>query len=184
MFTPIPKAKDTKQNYEQKPMSTGPYMVDSYNPGTELKLVKNPNWDPNTDPVRHQYLDGYDFKFGQDTLKVQRQVLASSGPDANALNYSNLDASLLPEVKDQTRSSRAPAPCTDRLPMDTRKIPLEVRKADRQAYPYDRWRKVAGLTPDTAIPASTYLPPAVPGYEKYELPGLNGRQGRRGPGHC
>ncbi len=92
MFTPIPKAKDTKQNYEQKPMSTGPYMVDSYNPGTELKLVKNPNWDPTTDPVRHQYLDGYDFKFGLDTLKVQRQVLASSGPDANALNYSNLDA--------------------------------------------------------------------------------------------
>jgi peptide/nickel transport system substrate-binding protein len=75
MFTPIPKAKDTQKNYEQRPMTTGPYQVTSYQPGAELKLSKNPSWDPNTDPVRHQYVDGWDFKFAQDTLKVQRQVL-------------------------------------------------------------------------------------------------------------
>ena len=41
MFTPIPKAKDTKENYQNKPLATGPYKFDSFTPGTELKLVKN-----------------------------------------------------------------------------------------------------------------------------------------------
>lgn len=174
MFTPIPKAKDTKKNYEQHPLATGPYQVASYTPGTELKLSKNPNWDPATDPVRHQYVDGWDFKFSQDLIKAQRQVLASSGPDANALSYTNLDVSLLPEVTDQSQLIKGDGPCTITLPMDTRKIPLEVRKLVAEAYPYDSWRKVAGLNPNDDPPASTILPRAVPGFEKYELPGLTG----------
>jgi peptide/nickel transport system substrate-binding protein len=174
MFTPIPKAKDTKKNYEQHPLATGPYQVASYTPGTELKLSKNPNWDPATDPVRHQYVDGWDFKFGQDLIKAQRQVLASSGPDANAMSYTNLDVSLLPEVKDESQLIKGDGPCTITLPMDTRKIPLDVRKLVAEAYPYDSWRKVAGLNPNDDPPASTILPRAVPGFEKYELPGLTG----------
>ncbi|MFG1907806.1 ABC transporter substrate-binding protein [Kribbella sp. NPDC048928] len=174
MFTPIPKAKDTQKNYEQHPMTTGPYQVASYTPGTELKLTKNPSWDPNTDPVRHQYVDGWDFKFSQDLIKAQRQVLASSGPDANAVNYENLDVSLLPEVKDQSQLVKGQSPCNIMYTMDTRKIPLDVRKLIAKAHPYDSWRKVAGLNPTDDPPSSTILPPAVPGYEKYELPGLNG----------
>ncbi|WP_433021545.1 ABC transporter substrate-binding protein [Kribbella sp. CA-294648] len=175
LFTPIPQAADTKKEYELKPKSTGPYKLASLTPGSELKLVKNEHWDPNTDPVRYQYVDGFNFKFAQDTIKVQRQVLASSGVDANALNYSNLDASLLNEVKDQSQIIKGDSPCVITFSMDTRKIPLDVRKLIAKAYPMDDWRKVAGLTPDTAVPASTYLPPAVPGYEKYELPGLTGK---------
>jgi peptide/nickel transport system substrate-binding protein len=174
MFTPIPKAADTQKNYELKPKTTGPYQVASLTPGSELKLTKNPNWDPASDPVRYQYVDAFDFKFAQDTIKVQRQVLNSNGPDANALNYSNLDASLLGEVKDQSQIIKGNSPCTITWPLDTRKIPLEVRKLIGQAYPFADYRKVAGLTPESAIPASTILPPAVPGYEKFELPGLNG----------
>jgi peptide/nickel transport system substrate-binding protein len=174
MFTPIPKASDTKTNYQNHPLSTGPYQVASYTPGTELKLSKNPNWDPKTDPVRHQYVDGWDFKFGQDLIKAQRQVLASSGPDANALSYTNLDVSLIPEVKDQTQLVKGDGPCTITLPMDTRKIPLEVRKLVAEAFPYNAYRKVAGLNPNDDPPASTILPRAVPGYQKYDLPGLTG----------
>lgn len=175
MFTPIPKAKDTKKTYDLKPMTTGPYQVTSYTPGSQLKLAKNPNWDPNTDPVRHQYPDSWDFKFSQDLVKVQRQVLASAGPDANAMNYTDLDASLVPEVKDQSQIIRGQQPCTYLFGMDTRKISMEIRQLIAKSYPYDTWRKVAGLNPDSAIPASTILPPAVPGHEKFELPGLNGK---------
>jgi peptide/nickel transport system substrate-binding protein len=178
MFTPIPKAKDTQKNYEQKPMTTGPYMVSSYTPGTELKLVKNTNWDPKSDPVRYQFVDGWDFKFSQDPIKVQRQVLASVGPDANAMNYSNLDVSLLPEVKDQSQLIKGAGNCTITLPMDTRRIPIEVRKLIAETYPYDAWRKVAGLDPNTDPKASTILPIAVPGHVDYQLPGLTGS----GPG--
>lgn len=177
LFTPIPESKDTRQNYEKSPMSTGPYKVDSYQPGTQLKLSRNTNWDPNTDPVRHQYPQAFDFKFGLDQVKVQRQVLASSGPDANALNYTNIDATLLPTLNDKNRSQlvKGMGNCQTFLTMDSRKIPLEVRRAIAVAYPFDELRKVAGLTDAAEPPASTILPAAVPGYEKFEVPGLTGR---------
>ncbi len=175
MFTPIPKAKDTKQNYEKNPMATGPYMVAAYSPGVQLKLTKNPNWDPNTDPVRHQYLDGFDFKFGQDLIKAQRQVLKSTGKDASALNYENLDSTLLPELKDEsTQIVKGAAPCTVYWQFDARKTPIELRKLLAKAFPFDSYRKVMGLTTIADPPASTILPPAIPGWEKYELPNLNG----------
>ncbi|NEA33640.1 ABC transporter substrate-binding protein [Streptomyces sp. SID13031] len=174
MFTPIPEQADTQSTYELHAKATGPYKIDSLTPGAELTLVKNPNWDPATDPVRHQYVDSWDFKFSQDLIKSQRQVLASNGPDASALNYTNLDASLLAEVKDPSQIIKGQAPCVYTFPMDSRKIPLEVRRLIAKAYPFDEYRKVAGLTPQTAIPASTYIPPATPGYQKYELPGLTG----------
>jgi peptide/nickel transport system substrate-binding protein len=131
MFGPIPQAKDTKDNYKNKWISTGPYMMDSYTPGTELKLKKNPNWDKNTDPVRHQYADAWDFKWGVDDVANQKQVLASVGADATSLNYGNIDASLIPDVSGDKKSQliQGASPCTIVLQLDTRKIPLEVRKA-------------------------------------------------------
>ncbi|MTA46464.1 MAG: ABC transporter substrate-binding protein, partial [Actinobacteria bacterium] len=32
-FSPVPKAKDTKQNYDLRPVSSGPYKIESYNRG-------------------------------------------------------------------------------------------------------------------------------------------------------
>ena len=176
MFTPIPKAKDTKQSYEQHPMTTGPYMWQSYNPGAELKLVKNPNWDPNTDPVRHQYVDAWDFKWGGDAIKSQQQVLASQGPDAAAVEYDNIDASVVPQLTGDKKAQliQGASPCTIVEQMDTRKIPLEVRKAIAVAYNWDEMNKVAGNTSLTTEPASSILPPAVPGYTKFTVPGLTG----------
>ena len=52
MFTPIPKDKDTKDDYQNNPMATGPYQYESYTPGAEMKLKRNPNWDPTTETPR------------------------------------------------------------------------------------------------------------------------------------
>jgi peptide/nickel transport system substrate-binding protein len=60
---PVPpeyaKKYDTQNpsTYSQHEVATGPYMlqanssgtVTGYSPGKEIKLVRNPNWDPNTD---------------------------------------------------------------------------------------------------------------------------------------
>ena len=180
MFTPIPKEKDTKTNYEKAPMATGPYQLDSYQPGVQLKLKKNPHWDPNSDPTRHQFADNWVFKFGLDLIKIQRQVLASSGPDANAVNYDNLDSTLLPQTRGEAAKQliKGDGPCVNFFTMDSRSIPLPVRRAVAKAFPYDTNRKVSGLTSLADPPASTILPPSVQGYQKYEIPGLTGT----GPG--
>ena len=48
---PVEKAKDTGANYQLHPMSTGPYMFQSYQPNKQLVLVPNPNWTQNEDPA-------------------------------------------------------------------------------------------------------------------------------------
>ena len=182
-FTPIPKAKDTRADYKNNPMATGPYQFDTFTPGTELKLKRNPHWDANSDPARHAYPDAWVFKWGQDDVKTQQQVINSSGPDASALNYADIDASLVPQLVGDKLSQlvQGDAPCTIVWSIDTRKVPLDVRKAIAKAYPYDAIWAADGLNRYRAEPASTVLPPSVPGYIKYPpLPDLSG-QGKGDP---
>lgn len=176
MFTPIPQAKDTQAEYKNNPMATGPYQFDTFTPGVELKLKRNPNWDTNSDPARHQYPDGWVFKWGDDAIKTQQQVLNSNGPDAAAINYDNLDASLIPEVEKKTQQLiQGPGVCTIVWQLDTRKIPIEVRKAIAKAFPYEQYWKASGNNTYVAEPASTVLPPSVQGYKKYPpVPDLAG----------
>ena len=75
-FTGIPQAKDTKEEYGNHPLATGPYMFEDYKPGSSLTLVKNPNWDPATDPGRIQSVDEWVFKFGEDTAKIENTILS------------------------------------------------------------------------------------------------------------
>jgi peptide/nickel transport system substrate-binding protein len=47
---PVPEAKDTGTKYKQHVISSGPYMFQSNDPGKQFTLVRNPNYDPKTDP--------------------------------------------------------------------------------------------------------------------------------------
>lgn len=177
MFTPIPKAKDNKQDYKNHPLATGPYMFDTYQAGTSLTLKKNPNWDANTDPARHQYADAFDFKWGGDAVKLQQAALNSAGNDANAINYDELDSSLIPQITGDKKAQlvQGQSSCTIVVQLNSQKIPLEVRKAIAKAWPYDSDFKTAGKNDLVAERASTILPPSVPGYQKYPpLPDLSG----------
>src|SRR5690606_37334319 len=144
--------------------------------------VRNPHCDPNTDPVRQQYPQRWEVKRGGDDGVPQQQVLNSSNPvDAAALSYGNLDASPIPQRRGEKRQQLLTgiSPCTIVYQMDTRKIPLEVRKAIAKAHPYDQTWTAEGLNEFVAEPASTVMPPSVQGYQKYEPhPDLDGT----GPG--
>jgi len=47
---PVPQAKDTGANYQLHPLSTGPYMFQSYQLNKQYTLVPNPKWNPAWDP--------------------------------------------------------------------------------------------------------------------------------------
>src|SRR3954470_22014418 len=49
---PVPQAKDTGSKYKEHVVSTGPYMFQTNELGKSFALVRNPNWDPATDPNR------------------------------------------------------------------------------------------------------------------------------------
>jgi len=78
-FSPVPKAKDTKQNYDLHPMATGPYKIDSYDRGKQMTLVRNSYWDPKTDPLRHQFPDTIKVKFGYEQNALEQQLISDSG---------------------------------------------------------------------------------------------------------
>ncbi len=78
-FSPIPVAKDTKQNYDLHPMSTGPYKIESYDRGKQMTLVRNSYWDPKTDPLRHDFPDTIKVKFGFEQNALEQQLIADSG---------------------------------------------------------------------------------------------------------
>ncbi|MBW8732330.1 MAG: ABC transporter substrate-binding protein, partial [Terrabacter sp.] len=162
-FTPIPEAKDKKADYQLHPLAPGSYMFDKYTPGTELVLKRNPNWDPATDPARHNYPDGFHFKWGVDVIKTQTAILASNGDDATSLNWDAIDSSLIPQIEGDKKAQfeEGPSSCVLMVNLDARKIPIETRKAIAVAWPFDSIHKAGGETTHSFSPASTIIPPTI-----------------------
>ncbi|AWN31196.1 ABC transporter substrate-binding protein [Streptomyces sp. NEAU-S7GS2] len=55
--SPVKRSQDTKAKYGLRPFSSGPYKFRSYSPGKSLELVRNPHWQPSSDPVRNALPD-------------------------------------------------------------------------------------------------------------------------------
>ncbi|MFC6707378.1 ABC transporter substrate-binding protein [Flexivirga alba] len=175
--TPVPQSAEKKATYEKDPLATGPYMMKSFTKGTSMVLQKNPQWDAKSDPIRHQYPDTINIKLGVTALTEQQRIFANSGDGATSLDISGLDAGLESKAKSQTQQVVfGESPCESYLPLDSQKIPLDVRKAIAVAYPYDQTRKAGGESNLTFDPATTYAPPQVPGIKQY--PAVNAMTGK------
>lgn len=100
-FFPVPKAADVGERYGQPghlPVSSGPYEVESYSTGKggRFMLLRNPQWDPSSDPVRKAYPDVWEVDFGLDPRVIDRRLMAGAGKDASAIGYEPI----LPEDRD------------------------------------------------------------------------------------
>jgi peptide/nickel transport system substrate-binding protein len=173
---PIPQGKvSDPKTYKNHPWSTGPYMISKFSPSKEMVLKRNPNWDPNTDPSRTQYPDGYDFKTQQPSEKIDQILLADSGDGQTTLTYDDLLATDFNKMQQQSpeRLTLGGSPCTYYWAPDNRKITSKkVREALQFAYPYKNAVLAAGLIPGVnAIPASNLMPPGLPGRTPYNTTG-------------
>lgn len=101
---PLPPAKDTRSEYDRRIFSSGPYKIKEYVKGTRMVLERNPNWDPKTDALRHNYLDGVTVEFGPDDTAQTERVLAASGDDAAAIAWDGVPQSLVNQVLGGDRS--------------------------------------------------------------------------------
>jgi len=99
-FNPVPKAADTGETYGDNPVSSGPYQIDSYTTGNggKMVLVRNPNWDPASDPVRKAYPDRWEINFGVDPKVMDQRLIASQGDDAYAIQYGGIQPENLSTV--------------------------------------------------------------------------------------
>jgi peptide/nickel transport system substrate-binding protein len=86
-FSPVPEAKDTGENYGLKPVSNGPYKVDTYETGAggKMILVRNDQWSEDQDSYRKAYPDTWEVDFGLDEKVIDQRLIESSGNDAFAI---------------------------------------------------------------------------------------------------
>src|SRR5919204_586411 len=136
--SPIPQGYAAKYDsqtpsstYGQHQIDTGPYYVQTYKPGTEIVLARNPNWNSKLD-FRPAYLDKIDIQEGfSDTASAGRKILTGS-------DQVNGDFSALPETvklaatKYQSQMTLTPAGANRYVAFNMTKPPfndINVRKA-------------------------------------------------------
>jgi peptide/nickel transport system substrate-binding protein len=176
--SPVPQAKDTKEAYDSHPVASGPYKIKEFNKGRDIILVRNPNWDPDSDPIRHDYPDQVYVEIGPDVTQATERVLASSGDDAYAVNEDGVASALVPQARAKKEQLiDAPTSLVWRLDINNDRIKdLKVRQAI--AYALDKRGVLTVFGGDAAGQLThTVLPPSTIGYKDYPDPYDGGPNG-------
>src|SRR5918995_1570447 len=175
---------ESPSTYGQNQVSTGPYMFENnaegeaigYEPGREIHIVRNPNWDPETD-YRPAYVDEITVREGfTDVNAAMRKILQGE---------SQVNGDILPEPESLKLAAQEFPDQLQLLPSGGNRyvalnttIPpfddINVRKAvvaaaDREALRLERGGELVGPI------ATHFIPPDIPGFE--EAGGLQGPGG-------
>ncbi|MFF0229349.1 ABC transporter substrate-binding protein [Micromonospora sp. NPDC005254] len=177
---PLPADKDTGVDLDKQPFSSGPYKVAKNQVGVQITLDRNPNWDPKTDPVRHQYPDRFVWTFGPTADAANNRVIADNGADQSALAFNTVPASLVAKVAGdaalKSRTILSPTPSANQLVINNQRVTdLKVRQALN--YAIDREGLIKAMGGQTvAAPMTTLMPSATIGYKAYDAypAGANG----------
>ena len=146
--------------YGEHQLATGPYYVTSYQPGKEILLERNPNWDASTD-YRPAYLDKIDFQEGfSDTVSAGKKILTGSD-QANGDFSSEPETLKLAATQYPDQMQITPSGGLRYVAMNTSKPPFDdvnVRKAvvagaDREAMIATRGGPLAGTVGNALHPA-------------------------------
>jgi peptide/nickel transport system substrate-binding protein len=184
---PVPeeyaKKFDAEQpsTYADNVVATGPYMIENnaqgeltgYQPNKEIRLIRNPNWDPETD-WRPAYLDNITIQEGfTDPTSASAKILnGDASVNGDFPPSKQAQQQFAQEAPDQM--SIAPSGGNRYIAMKTTEPPFDdinVRKAviansDREALRDTRGGELIG-------PVATHIiPPQIPGFE--EAGGLEG----------
>jgi peptide/nickel transport system substrate-binding protein len=171
---PVPRDADTGARYKEHVISSGPYMFEEYHEGVGFTLVRNPNWDPATDPNRPALPDRIEVSLGVNANDIDNRLisgdlhvdLAGTGVQPAALSRVLSDPAL------RAQSDNPAAPRLWYTSINPRIEPLddiECRKAilyatDRTGYQTAYGGELAG-----GPIATTLLPPQIPGYQAFDL---------------
>ncbi|WP_030452362.1 ABC transporter substrate-binding protein [Herbidospora cretacea] len=180
---PVPQAKDTGIKYRDHVVASGPYMFETVEQGSRYVLVRNPNWDPATDPVRKALPDKYEISLGVEANDLDNRIIAGdlhvdiagTGVQPAALGTIQTDPALR-ERADNPVSARTwyISILNDNPPLDN----IECRKAviyaaDRVGLQNAYGGQLAGDI------ATSLMPSNIGGWKKLDLyPTANGDEAK------
>ncbi|MFF9407977.1 ABC transporter substrate-binding protein [Streptomyces anandii] len=174
-FSPVPASREKGVQYDLRPFSSGPYRIDTYERGKKLVLVRNPHWDPATDQVRKAYPDRIVVQQGLKRGQIDDRIIASSGADASAVEWSDMDpasiAKVLPRPEVKKRLAAEQTGCTDMLALNTSRAPFDdLRLRQAMQYAVDKSAQVtANGGPALNDIATGYLPPSLTGVRRADF---------------
>jgi peptide/nickel transport system substrate-binding protein len=190
MFAPVPGEYAANyavgENYSGHVVGSGPYTPDVYIPGETVVLVRNPHWDPATDPLRKAWVDRIHVRVGVGISLIQRQIEREEAD--LSLNSHVPQARVAALRADPQRSRRVSVNTTGSLlflvlgtnPKAGAIADVRVRQAVNYAIDKVAYRDaVAGRFAATGELASTIMAPGSLGYRHYDLYPTPG--GRGGP---
>ncbi|MFG3104723.1 ABC transporter substrate-binding protein [Streptomyces sp. NPDC048182] len=175
-YSLVPKKHDTKEKYDKRPFSCGPYKIGARSIGKSMTYVRNEHWDPKTDPIRNAYPDKFQFGFTYELLASTDRYIADRGNDQYAISIFNEVAServaqVLTNAELKKRVLTQVDTVTYYWPINTTRIKdVKVRQAINWAWPHQQLQTIKGGAAVTEI-ATTILSPVTPGYEKFDLYG-------------
>jgi peptide/nickel transport system substrate-binding protein len=180
MFAPVPGEYAAEYaigvNYDGHVVGSGPYTPDTYIPGKTIVLVRNPNWDPATDPLRKAWVDRIQVKLNVSITSIQ-QAIEREDADLSLSSH-------VPQVRvaalraDPERSRRLSVNTTGwllHLVLGTHRragaiADVRVRQAINYAIDKVAYRDaIAGRYAAAGELASTIMAPGSLGYRHYDL---------------
>ncbi|MFI5839407.1 ABC transporter substrate-binding protein [Catenuloplanes sp. NPDC051500] len=167
---PVPVARDTGAQYGSKPASSGPYKIESYEPGKAIKWTRNTNWDQASDPLRKALPDAINMTITTNADDMDQRLIAGTA-DIDAAQTGVQAAARTKILQDKTLAANSDTPTTGFIryaAMSTGVAPFEnvdCRKAvilasDPTSLQTARGGPIAGG--DIGV---NMLPPNIPGSE-------------------
>ncbi|MER5883472.1 ABC transporter substrate-binding protein [Streptomyces sp. NPDC001941] len=167
---PSAPGKDPGEPYNKRPLASGPYKFGEIKTGKSISMVKNTQWKADTDPIRHQYVDGFQISFGSEEAETTRRLLADRGSDKTAMSFSDAVTtdtaqSVLDDPGTKSRSFREVQPYEDYMAINTRRVKdKRVREAIAYALPSAQiLAQVGGKT--GGVVAGNLMSPSLAGWQ-------------------
>ncbi|MFD8077046.1 ABC transporter substrate-binding protein [Streptomyces sp. NPDC059718] len=171
MSSPVPKAKDTKESYQDQPVASGPYRIASYDAAKGLRLVRNDKWDPATDAIRTALPDEVELTIAADAAAVDTALMNGTA-DLDLAQTGVQQATRTRILADDALTSRADLVQTGAVryfSLQTAVAPLDdyrCRWAVQYATDRSLLRDALGGQ-DAGDVAGGMLPPTVGGHDRH-----------------
>jgi len=181
-YSLVNKKHDTKEKYDKRPFALGPYRIGSRDIGKSLTYVRNDHWDPKTDPIRNAYPDKYIFQFGFELVASTDRYIADKGNDQYAMSiFNEVAPERIAQVMTNATLKKRVLTQVDTVcyywPINMTRIKdVKIHQAINYAWPHQQIQTING-GPATNEIATTLLSPVTPGYEKFDLYGVDKKPG-------
>ena len=180
LYAPVPgehaASYQVGADYDGYVVGSGPYTPTTYVPNETIVLVRNPNWDPATDPLRRAWVDRIQITFGVSARSAQRMIERGQ---ADVALEGHVPQTRVAELRADPELARRLSvnPTGNQLFLDLGTNPkagaiadVRVRQAVNYAVDKAAYRDaIAGRWAATGELASTILAPGALGYRHYDL---------------